>query len=85
MVFIPLSDEAPERRHEPPYVTYAIIALNVLVFLWRASVSSGEDVAFSPEIFLRPVAVADDQCLHLMYLIRFPALPETFAWRALGG
>ncbi|MFO1114891.1 MAG: rhomboid family intramembrane serine protease [Beijerinckiaceae bacterium] len=56
MVFIPLSDEAPERRHEPPYVTYAIIALNVLVFLWRASVSSGEDVAFS----LRWGVVPDD-------------------------
>ena len=56
MVFIPLSDEAPERRHEPPYVTYAIIALNVLVSC-GASVSSGEDVAFER---LRWGVVPDD-------------------------
>ncbi len=44
MVLIPLSDEAPTMRHTPPYATYAIIALNILVFFWRSSVSSGEDI-----------------------------------------
>ncbi len=46
MVLIPLSDEAPTMRRTPPYATYAIIALNILVFFWRSSVSSGEDIVF---------------------------------------
>ncbi len=46
MVLIPLSDDAPHARRETPYVTYALIALNALVFLWRQSASLGEDIAF---------------------------------------
>ena len=46
MVLIPLSDDAPAARREAPYVNYAIIALNIAVFLWRATVSDGEDIVF---------------------------------------
>ena len=46
MVLIPLADDAPHARRETPYVTYALIALNVAIFVWRLSVSKGEDILF---------------------------------------
>ena len=46
MVLIPLGDDAPHARRDTPYVTYALIALNVVIFLWRVSVSHGEDIVF---------------------------------------
>jgi membrane associated rhomboid family serine protease len=46
MVLIPLSDEPSTRRHEPPFVAYTIVALNIAIFLWRQAVGGGEDMAF---------------------------------------
>ncbi|MFO1168050.1 MAG: rhomboid family intramembrane serine protease [Rhodoblastus sp.] len=46
MVLIPLGDDAPHARRDTPYVTYALIALNVAIFIWRQTVSHGEDIVF---------------------------------------
>jgi membrane associated rhomboid family serine protease len=40
---IPLRDENPTRKF--PFVNYALIAINVLVFLWQVSLGSGGDAA----------------------------------------
>ena len=57
MVLIPLYDDAPAERRTQPYVTYAIIALNIAVFLWRASASGGEDIVFDRHWGVVPQAV----------------------------
>jgi membrane associated rhomboid family serine protease len=59
MVLIPLSDDAPLQRHEPPFVTYAIIALSILVFAWRVSTSNGEDIVFERHWGVVPQSVFD--------------------------
>lgn len=46
MVLIPLSDDAPTARRAAPVVTYAIVALNILVFVWRLSIAGASDVLF---------------------------------------
>lgn len=40
---LPLRDQLPSRR--TPYVTYALIALNVLVYLWQKARPPGEEMA----------------------------------------
>ena len=46
MVLIPLGDDAPHARRDTPYVTYALIAFNIAIFVWRLSVTKGEDIVF---------------------------------------
>ena len=60
MVFIPLSDEAPHARRAPPVVTYALIALTVLVFLWRQMAGGGDDIVFDRHWGVTPGIVAGD-------------------------
>ncbi|MDE2362769.1 MAG: rhomboid family intramembrane serine protease [Hyphomicrobiales bacterium] len=45
MVLIPLSDDAPTERREPPYVTYALIALNVAVYLFELSYTDAAEAS----------------------------------------
>ena len=41
---IPIRDENP--THRVPFVNYALIAINIMVFLWQLSLGSSGDVAF---------------------------------------
>ena len=45
MVLIPLSDDAPH-SDERPVVTQSLIAITVLVFLWRLTIAGGDDLRF---------------------------------------
>jgi membrane associated rhomboid family serine protease len=58
-VFIPLTDkEVP--RHGTPYVNYAIIGINVLVFLYSLTLSGLDETVFVLRFGLLPVELTSD-------------------------
>ncbi len=60
----PIRDHNPSER--TPYVTYALIAANVLVFLYELSLGQGADADFVYHWALFPAAVSDGQQYHTL-------------------
>ncbi|MHB0975819.1 MAG: rhomboid family intramembrane serine protease [Candidatus Aquicultorales bacterium] len=58
MFLIPIRDE--RRMKKTPYVTYTIIALNVLVFLYQMTMSPSELNAFFARYALFPAAITNE-------------------------
>jgi membrane associated rhomboid family serine protease len=57
---IPLYDDDPLSREAPPYVTYAIMAINIVVFLFQLGASEDVQVAMLRNFAVFPAAVAGD-------------------------
>ncbi len=83
MVLIPLSDDAPTARAAPPIVTYAIVALNILVFVWRLSVGGTADIPFERRWGVVPDIVfasqGGDALQHFFPLLTYMFLHGGFA------
>jgi membrane associated rhomboid family serine protease len=60
MVILPLYDKDPLERDTVPYVTYALIAANVLVFLWELGLPPDADDLFAQTFGLNPARLAAD-------------------------
>lgn len=60
MVILPLYDKDPLERDSVPYVTYGLIAANVLVFLWELGLSSDVDDMFTLTFGFVPARFAAD-------------------------
>lgn len=60
MVLVPLYDQDPLERKTIPFVTYAIIAINLLVFAFELTLSPAADAAFVRNFGLIPGALTGD-------------------------
>jgi membrane associated rhomboid family serine protease len=60
MVILPLYDRDPLERDTVPYVTYGLIAANILVFLWELSLSGDADDQFTLTFGFIATRLADD-------------------------
>jgi membrane associated rhomboid family serine protease len=60
MVILPLYDKDPLERDTVPYVTYGLIAANILVFIWELRLSGDADDAFALTFGFIASRFADD-------------------------
>jgi rhomboid family protein len=60
MVILPLYDKDPLERDTVPFVTYGLIAVNLLVFFWELGLSSDADDIFAVNFAFIPSRFAAD-------------------------
>jgi membrane associated rhomboid family serine protease len=60
VVIIPLYDQDPLERKTIPFVTYGLIAINVLVFLFELTLTPAADASFVRNVGLVPGALTAD-------------------------
>ena len=60
MVIVPLYDKDPLERDTVPYVTYGLIAANVLIFLCELGLAPAVDDAFEQALGFLPARFAEN-------------------------
>lgn len=67
---LPLSDDNRGRRSQP-YVTWALMIVNVLVFAYQATLSEDDDWSFLLDWAVFPSAISDGQYIHTLITSAF--------------
>jgi membrane associated rhomboid family serine protease len=88
VVIVPLYDQDPLERKTIPFVTYALIVVNVAVFLFELSLSPDTDADFIRSFGLVPGALMSDPFGHgtfppIVALLTYPFLHG--GWIHIGG
>ncbi len=69
MIFFPFADENPSAR--TPYLTWSLIAVNVVVFLFQLSIGMQSNQALVSEFGVRPSVFSDFENLHTLVTSAF--------------
>ena len=69
MIFFPFADENPSAR--TPYLTWSLIAVNVVVFLFQLSIGVQSNQALVSEFGVRPSVFSDFENLHTLVTSAF--------------